>query len=147
MIKALSNLDGANKAELSNQVLGTALTLLHEYGHHGDKITNNGKNTGQYVSEENAKGTPFRRQYSTLFGKEENDDAGKQVWKTTLTGHRGTDIETLGFGVKVDIQSKGKADITKGALSPTTWAKGITVPTSTPDNAKGENILKTLNVK
>ncbi|MCL4281693.1 MAG: hypothetical protein KJZ58_05450 [Flavobacteriales bacterium] len=50
IIKQLAGIDGADQKELSTQVLGTALTILHEYGHYGDQVTNDGENTGQFVS-------------------------------------------------------------------------------------------------
>lgn len=150
MIKALSSIDGSDKTELSNQTLGTALTLLHEYGHYGDQVTNDGNNTGQFsldVTTNASGGTNPKRKYdSQIFGGK-NIDVGKQKWKTSLTGHRGTDIETVGFGVQVSVDNAGKTIIEKGKLSPTTSPGAATVPSSLPNNAQGENVLKTLDVE
>jgi|GEM_PF-2574010 len=145
MVKALASIDGADTKELSEQTLGVALTLLHEYGHKGDKTTNNGKNTGQYQTEktEYKDGSHTKRKY-----RSDGDKTGKQKWHTTLTGHRGEDIEVVGFGVKVSVNSEGRTIIEKGSLSPTTRRENApSVPSSLPENAKEGNILKTLEVK
>lgn len=37
MIQSLAGIDDSDKKYLSNQTLGMALTILHEYGHYGDE--------------------------------------------------------------------------------------------------------------
>jgi len=150
MVKNLASIDGADKAQLSEQTLGMALTILHEYGHYGDQVTNHGNNSGQYETrsyENNSGGeTTTRLQYSEIFGGN-NIDLGAQRWKTTLTGHRGTDIEAVGFGVQFSVDRNGKLTREPSKLSITIKPDAATVPTSLPENAQGENILKTLNVQ
>jgi hypothetical protein len=147
MIKALSSIDGSDKTELSKQTLGTALTLLHEYGHHGDQVINDGNNTGQYVLDVTPNATGGTNTNRSYIVGGNNSVIGKQKWRTSLTGHRGTDIETVGFGVQVSVDNAGKTLIEKGELSPTTNPGSVTVPSSLPNNAQVGNILKTLDVE
>lgn len=150
MIKHLASIDRSDKANLSEQTLGMALTILHEYGHHGDQVTNNGNNTGQYILNitETSKGkNTNRKYYSEVFGGN-NIDKGKQKWKTSLSGHRGTDIEVMGFGTSFSVDDNGKHIKEKAELSPTTPQEyHDQVPTSLPNEAQGNNVLKTLNVE
>ncbi len=143
LIKAFSSIDGADQTELSTQTLGIALTTLHEYGHFGDKNTNDGNNSGQFSY--NANGT--RLYDSESFG-DNNIKFGKQKWGLSWTGHRGTDIETIGFGVQVEINQSTK-DFT---INPAKYGSSVPssappIPTSLPVNAQGTNILQTLGVE
>ncbi len=151
MIKSLANIDGNDLSTLSEQTLGVALTIIHEYVHYGDQITNDGNNSGQYIERkiENSTGGAniFRKQYSEIF-KGNNIDIGKQKWKTSLTGHRGTDVEVAGFGVEISVNDDGSNNIEPSSYSKTTSNSNIPkIPSSLPKEAKGETILKTLDVK
>jgi hypothetical protein len=147
MIKALSNIMGSDKTELAEQTLGVALTILHEYGHHGDQVTNNGNNSGQYtldVTKSPDGKTIIKRKYDVDSGGN-NIKSGKQNWATSLTGHRGTDIETAGFGVSLSVDLNGKVVFEAGKLSPTTGGN-IVIPMAPNSEQKGA-VLETLNVK
>ncbi|MCF3109589.1 RHS repeat-associated core domain-containing protein [Niabella sp. CC-SYL272] len=144
VVKSLANIDPNNTNELSEQTLGLALNLLHEYGHYGDQTTNGGKNTGQYDDDKTEPNG--RRQDTKAFGDRDNQEKGKQKWSTSLTGHRGNDITTFGFGVNVGLAPGGKSVFMKPKLSNTIpKAYGGKIPTSLPKEAK--DILNTLNVK
>jgi RHS repeat-associated protein len=150
MIKSLAGVDGSDEAKLSKQTLGMALTVIHEYGHHGDQVTNEGNNTGQFVetTTKNTTGSHiFRNKDSERLGGN-NKERGKQYWKTSLTGHRGTDIEVAGFGVDCSVNDNGSINIEKGKYSKTTTVGNLpTIPNSLPNEAKGKNVLETLKVK
>jgi hypothetical protein len=150
VIKHLASISRSDKANLSEQTLGMALTIIHEYGHYGDQVTNEGKNTGQYILNitETSKGkNTNRKYYSEVFGGN-NIDKGKQKWNTSLTGHRGTDIEVMGFGTSFSIDDDGKHVKEKAELSPTTSSEYHNqVPTALPNEAQGDNVLKTLKVE
>ncbi|GIV28864.1 MAG: hypothetical protein KatS3mg027_2678 [Bacteroidia bacterium] len=140
IIKQLAKIDPSNKEELATQTLGVALTILHEYGHYGDQVTNEGKNTGQYVYDKNG----FRIPESG-----DNIILGKQKWKVTGTGHRGTDIEVFGFGVQVslDYNYKFKIESGKNTIPKNVNIIGASIPDKLPYNLQGTNILKTLEVE
>jgi RHS repeat-associated protein len=72
------------------QTVGIGLSMLHEYGHIGDQITNDGNNSGQYY--------PGGENYAEGGGN--NIERGRQPWNNGMsgTGHRGDDIEMYGFG-------------------------------------------------
>jgi hypothetical protein len=149
MIKSLANIDGTNKAELSEQSLGMALVILHEYGHHGDQKSNKGHSTGQYSlnqRQNSAGGITTERIYDKGTAVLEK---GKQRWKSSLTGERGLDVTIAGFGLGTAIiGNTGKIEITKGKLSITTGGKGApSVPTDLPTNAKETKVLETLKVE
>ncbi|TAH28401.1 MAG: RHS repeat-associated core domain-containing protein [Cytophagales bacterium] len=97
--ETINNLDNKKNnfstQDMAIQVVGIAITVIHEVVHIGDMMTNNGKTTGQYNS-----------------GGGYWDDDGKQAWGRSIgvDGHRGTDIEMYGFGVRVD-NYNGKYDI------------------------------------
>ena len=140
VIKQLSSIDPLKKDELATQTLGAALTVLHEYGHYGDQVTNEGANTGQFTWNDNGERLPENG---------ENIIRGKQAWSVTATGHRGTDIEVFGFGVSVslDMDNQFIIDSGKNAIPSNVVMTRSSIPTELPDNAKGTNILKTLEVK
>jgi RHS repeat-associated protein len=144
IIKYLASIDGADKAELSEQTLAVGLAILHEYGHYGDQVTNNGNNSGQYRI-----GIRLRSDGKTTFKIPEQGgvEFGIQKWKTSLTGHRGTDIEVMGFGVNYSVDDQGKHIKDPAVLSPIINSEGLTIPSELPENASGDNILNTLNVK
>jgi RHS repeat-associated protein len=106
-----------DKESFAYQVAGIALTILHEYGHIGDQITNGGNNSGQYITENGVKinyaDVPSLRQNSI--------HKGKQSWNNgmTGTGHRGFDIEHYGFGLQrqPDIDLNGKIGVPNGEKS------------------------------
>lgn len=125
MIKHLASVPGSDRENLAIQVLGTGLTVLHEYGHYGDQVTNNGNNSGQFdpVSKEN---------YATFFG-ENNIESGAQPWSMTKTGHRGTDIEMMGFGVSFSLGKNGQLVKSGGSFA------------NLPQKANLQNILFTLS--
>ena len=59
--------------------------LYHEYGHVGDQLSNDGKNSGQ---DDESKSVTS-----------ESIPEGSQTWKVARTGHRGTDVSIFIFGV------------------------------------------------
>ncbi len=75
-------------------------------------------------------------------------EEGKQKWRSTLTGDRGTDIETVGFGLRVWVNSEtGEIEVLKSKICLTTKADNVEIPNSLPNSLQGENILQTLDVK
>lgn len=151
MIKQLSTIDRSDRSAYGKQLFTIAVTLLHELGHLGDKQTNGGRSSGQYsaATKDNASGG------KTTYDDEEVDDVstnssvkrGTQTWIKSLTGHRGTDIELVGFGVTLTINDDGTAIIAPGKYSPTVKQEGLpTIPEQVPDNAKAENIQSTLGL-
>jgi len=150
VIKMLSSISSSDSMTLATQVLGTALTLLHEYGHYGDQVTNEGYNTGQYTVVEADNGL-YYNYYDYKKDPSGSKKLGRQRWKVSLTGHRGTDIEVVGYGVQViwDVE-KQRFEIQKGELAPTLpdyFRNSIKIPTSLPKNMQGTNILRTLKVE
>ncbi|WP_370525534.1 RHS repeat-associated core domain-containing protein [Dysgonomonas sp. 521] len=132
VIKYLASVSSDDKSNLAIQTLGMASTVLHEYGHYGDQITNNGFNSGQFNPNTG-------ENYTTIFSsspKNNNIERGKQAWSMTVTGHRGTDIEQATFGMNFSVGTKGNF-----------------IPSSRyifhrlPKEAQLNNILKTLKVK
>lgn len=95
MIKGLASINDPN--ELAVQTFAMYLTILHEYGHEGDQTNNSGANTGQYmvITTDYGNGSNTHRLYDKNTGSK---DKGCQNWQTSRTGHRGTDIEIMGFG-------------------------------------------------
>ncbi|MFA6059606.1 MAG: DUF6443 domain-containing protein [Taibaiella sp.] len=148
----LRGLDPADKEAYNEQLLGIAMSLIHEYGHYGDQTTNDGNNSGQYeVGErDNSAGgkTTFRKSYKEIFGGN-NIDKGKQKYTLSPTGHRGTDIEVIGFGVTGDIDNKGKASVyPRTEYSEIIDSKDLpTPPKQLPNEAADDNIRKSLGVK
>ncbi len=100
MIKYLGQLlndrSGDNEASIQNQVVYLAMTIFHEYGHYGDQNSNNGFNTGQWT------GTPENK---VFYDFPNCKDKGSQRWDVTKTGHRGIDIENLGFKMPTSIMN------------------------------------------
>ncbi|MGF7028647.1 MULTISPECIES: DUF6443 domain-containing protein [Sphingobacterium] len=146
-IQYLQNIDPANREAYNQQLLGIGLTLLHEYGHHGDKVTNDGNNTGQYITkfQERKIGNKTERNYDSdrIGGK--NKKTGKQGYKTSLTGHRGTDIEVVGFGVEVRYNYGQNVILPNAKYSETTSTENLpTPPSELPENVRGDNIRQTL---
>ena len=99
----LGTLNGLNKnfdkisrygfKEISKEVFGVAMLILHEYGHYGDQKTNGGYNSGQHINGIN---------YVDLDWGDSNQSKsireGKQVYSMSRSGHRGNDMTEL-FGV------------------------------------------------
>jgi len=125
IIKHLASVPSEDRLNLAIQVLGTGLMVLHEYGHYGDQVTNNGNNSGQFhpINGDN---------YAAFFGGN-NIEKGAQEWSMTKTGHRGTDIEMLGFGVSFAVSQNGKLIKSEGSFA------------NLPQKANLNNILFTLS--
>ncbi|MCO5259950.1 MAG: hypothetical protein M9916_07390 [Crocinitomicaceae bacterium] len=87
--KMLTKFESLSGDDLESGVVLMGILLLHEETHRGDRITNDGKISGQYT-------------YKTVNGlvkdSPETLDEGKQEYKKSLTGHRGTDLEIKVFG-------------------------------------------------
>lgn len=81
--------------DLDYATTSLGITLLHEEVHRGDRITNNGKLSGQwnYKKYEDGKWIFVKDSQSTL-------DLGKQANSRSLYGHRGSDLEVAVFGAK-----------------------------------------------
>ena len=79
--------------EISKEVFGVAMLILHEYGHYGDQKTNGGYNSGQHINGTN---------YVDLNWGDSNQSKsireGKQVYSMSRSGHRGDDMTVL-FGL------------------------------------------------
>ena len=153
LIKHLASIDASNKPYLASQALGMVLTVIHEYTHDGDRRTNNGFYSGQYIHgadvDENGK-TNLVPKWDADRGYPDAVKHGKQFWTVSLTGHRGTDVELKGFGQAV------QADVKTGEFTPNKDAKisihtdqsrePITIPSELPENMQGTTILETLNL-
>ncbi|WP_316835065.1 DUF6443 domain-containing protein [Pedobacter nutrimenti] len=152
MIKQLSAIDPSDQAAYGKQLFTLALFMLHELGHIGDKQNNGGLNTGQYDVHDQPEGEGRRSMKDVKFDSQTRSDArrsGTQKWHISLTGHRGTDIEVVGFGVKMGIKDDGTADFDKGKFPYYTKFSTATlpaIPAQLPDNAKAENIQSTLGL-
>ena len=101
------SISSGNSVEIESltlQVLGIALTVLHEYGHYGDQVTNDGKNSGQYnpIWAEAPRNQEYALRLNYKYNKKTDimEGKGDKQRKITLTGHRGTDIEMNGFGLE-----------------------------------------------
>ncbi len=68
---------GGSQQNIDAYMFASASVLLHELAHYGDRICNGGVNTGQNVK------------------NVEDKDEGEQFWKTSKTGHRGTDVDDV----------------------------------------------------
>lgn len=82
-VTAFNNIkDGKSKNDADLYMFSTMIYVMHEYGHFGDKKTNNGVNSGQWpkeindLDESSDKVVPYQRPKS-------------------VTGHRGTDIDMM----------------------------------------------------
>lgn len=138
-VKALGSSD---KDVLSKQVLGVAMGVLHEYGHYGDNTTNGGKHSGQYTY--NGKTAEF----DADLGDRDAIKNGSQKWFRSLTGHRGNDIEVMGFGRYGLVKKDGSISFEESGLSPYVKEGSVSnPPTELPSNAQGTNILNTLDVR
>jgi len=144
-IKALASIDASNKEELQDQVLGMAMTVLHEYGHSGD-VRRNGHITGQW--------TQFDER-PTSHRMKLNSPIGSQEWSISISGERGNDVEIFGVGydvgynpqlrkfISTEASLEGNRDIIARTVAMT---RSVTIP-PIPENAKKENILNTLKIK
>ena len=74
--------------------------LYHEYGHVGDQLSNDGKNSGQ---DDESKSVTS-----------ESIPEGSQTWKVARTGHRGTDVSIFIFGVDPQATKKSFDPTGKG---------------------------------
>lgn len=154
--KYLSTLDPVkNASEYNTQLLGIGLSILHEYAHYGDKVTNGGNNTGQFEFNIIDNGNSIKRynkSYVEIFGGN-NLTMGSQFYKLSPTGHRGNDIEAIGFGVTSSdvMQGPNKGEILVEPYPnylPTVNSDHLPpIPTQLPDNVKGNNIRTTLGTK
>ena len=100
IIKYLGSISYDNQERLSRNILTVAITVLHEYGHYGDQVTNDGKNSGQFNPvDRDAKGIEYALRVNYYNNKANSIMKGApQQRDVTLTGHRGSDIEQYGFG-------------------------------------------------
>jgi hypothetical protein len=141
IVKRLGEVKFEDVERLSSVVLADALTILHEYGHYGDQVTNmadgRGRNSGQRSDGRNFDAdTKFDPDAVKL---------GKQKWKVSITGHRGTDVEIMGFGVtRGELNQNGDERIVPVHSINATGVRQP--PQELPDNAKEEEILKTLSI-
>lgn len=151
IIRKLASIDPGNTGELAQQALGVALLLVHEYGHNGDQTANGGRSSGQYNVH-----TTHHADGSTMTDKQMLEGvsdlnipmirSGSQPWRKSLTGHRGDDVTTAGFGVNVSIKDDGSILMEKGKYSGTVL-DGPPIPASLPPNAQGSAVLSTLGVE
>ena len=74
--------------------------LYHEYGHVGDQLSNDGKNSGQNDGSKSI--------------TSESIPEGSQTWKVARTGHRGTDVSIFIFGVDPQATKKSFDPTGKG---------------------------------
>jgi RHS repeat-associated protein len=88
----LNNIDSKNSKDLTIYTIVNLLYVIHEYVHYGDKETN-GELTG-----------------------EGDEPDGKQAMKRSITGHRGTDIESFIL--------TGTYDAKRGSITATTDQDG-----------------------
>jgi len=149
-IKYLGGISSDDKSLLAEQTLGTVMTLLHEYGHYGDQITNAYEkdggtvypNTGQYSNGKFDADKPTSGSDVLKSGKQK--DVGG--YEYSITGHRGTDVTVLGYGVDTSLKPD---NVTFSVEYPSIIPGGSKKPVSStlPNNMQGENILNTLNVK
>lgn len=148
IIKNLAKINTNDKANLAEYVFATALTIIHEYGHYGDQICNMGNNTGQYNHEE-------KKTLSGIFLVPINDsekfgdnniEYGSQKWTKSITGHRGDDIEVMGFGLYFSVDEYGQFQ--RNYVDPRKIVQRLLekIPKSLPKDAEGEKILETLKV-
>jgi hypothetical protein len=141
LIRMFGAIDPNNTSELAIQSLGMAVSLIHEYVHYGDEITNNGNKSGEWNM---ANG---RRVYDFTSGKQNTVILGMQNHKTSVTPERGDAAILLGYGISSTyIQSTNNYEIEKGIL-PLGTPNSIKIPSSLPQNMQGTNILNTLNIK
>ncbi len=154
VIKHLAAIDPSNTAYLAEQVTGVAMTLAHEHGHWGDQQSNGGSNTGQFATvRTNYKGggsmtkNNFYTKPSDFTGTP-NTPRGSQAWHISPTGHRGNDIDLLGFGVDRSINGDGSVNLEKGSGLPGTVSGNMPAPPSQlPENVRGTNSLGTFQVR
>lgn len=143
MIKALASIDASDANELAEQVLGFALTTLHEYSHNADLRKNNGFYSGEWLPSAEGK-----RWKSTIPGLgSTNIKIGAQPLKYSPTGHRGTDVEYFGFGVTVAVDKQtGKTVIDREEKFILPPSLKMSPPETLPNNANKDNILATLKI-
>ncbi len=150
IVKNLASIDANNKEELANQALGVALTILHEYSHVSDQETNDGANSGGY----NVKREGNTTSSVPITGPDgwfstPSIQYGKQPWKVSPTGHRGEDVEALGFGVKVNTNSYTGAMTISNITQLPDPMKTTNLPAipALPAALQGKNVLNLLKVK
>lgn len=147
MLKSLASIDANDREQLATQVLAFALTTGHEYVHFGDETTN-GVRTGQWALL-GGRLVPNSESYNGMTPDDPGSrPLGSQHWKRSITGHRGTDFEVMGFGVNVLYDNSGKGYLRKGEVPSNISKEGLpSVPTSLPSNVQGEKVLETLRVQ
>jgi RHS repeat-associated protein len=145
ILKSLGRFTSSDKEnKLAEQTLGMALTIIHKYTHVGD-VVKNGKLTGQYTVTDDPK-KPIQ------INEKVDGTAGKQDYKWSFSGHRGDDVTIIGFGVVVEGGLKnedGSVIVKKSSFGPEQkWKTNYpAIPKDLPENAKLQNVLKTLNVQ
>lgn len=139
MIKNLASIDAGDKNELALQTLGMAMTVIHEYGHYGDIITNGGKTTGEYTTSKYPNSTGGQNTKRNYFSAKEE---GVQKWKTSLTGERGADIEVVGYGISFMVDDNGKLILQTAEISETSKSE-MEIPQ--PGSNFANDIFESLN--
>ncbi len=110
-VLALSNINQQNNPEQYDmQLFGMMLYTMHEYGHLGDKKTNNGKNSGQ---------SPVKEDYGNT--KESTQKDGPQR-KKSVSGHRGTDIDQFIIFGSIMYEGGGEGSESAQRRSATVWS-------------------------
>jgi RHS repeat-associated protein len=144
LVRSLGAISSQDVSTLADQTLGTALMLLHEYGHHGDEITNDGKNSGEFSGGKFNADIPAIAKGNIKFGAQPTKVPGG--YKTSITGERGQDITVLGFGIEVSLSPQFNSWL---VTNPSTIPGGSKKPNnvSLPTNMQGTEILNTLNVE
>ena len=103
----MSSFEQLKGDDVESGVVMMGILLLHEEVHRGDRITNNGKISGQYY---------FKTPQGIVKDSPETLDEGKQVYKKSLTGHRGVDLEIKVFGApggSLQWRSAGEGKLSK----------------------------------
>ncbi len=150
MVQRLGMVNPSDQSEYGKQIFTVALTLLHELVHVGDKQKNGNKTTGQFwhSTRYSPGGRAFYKNEEYLrVSTPVSAKLGAQAWKRSLTGHRGTDIEVVGFGIKMDVDNDGSSNFQRGSYSPLILQDNLPpIPNELPQNAKFENIANTLGL-
>ncbi|MDD3876009.1 MAG: hypothetical protein PHT69_05275 [Bacteroidales bacterium] len=150
-VQFLQGINAENTEQFSEQVLATALTVLHEYGHYGDQVTNAYvneygtmiyPNSGQYSGGNWDADNTYVDRYALKSGNQKNVGG----YEYSVTGHRGTDITILGYGVVTNLLPDG---VSFNVQFPNLLSGGSNKPVTAklPNSMQGQNILKTLNVE
>jgi len=149
VLKYAASLDPSS-TEYKQQILGIGLLLIHEYAHYGDKSTNFGFTTGQYTQTSRIYpgriGTTWYNHPEGSLSNYSKLDRGLQTYHYSIFGHRGTDVEVLGFGVNTAVGQNGFILIekTKNFLRTINPQSLPSIPKGLPRNIDPTNILSTL---